>query len=65
MTSSAITLTIHAGPHDRRDCPVAMPWPDDRPLPAAVLLVDDAGRARHTQIGHAEDGFRPTLLDGV
>jgi hypothetical protein len=56
-TDSGATLTVKAGPHDRRDCPVSVLWPAGRSLPASVELLDDAtGRRISAQRGAAEGG---------
>jgi hypothetical protein len=57
MSESDLTIAIGAGPHDRRDCPVAVPWPAGRPLPAAPELIDAAtGRRLPAQRGAGEGG---------
>ncbi len=61
MSADDLTLTIHGGPHQRRDCPVASPWPLGLSLPdGPLLLVADDGARRPAQIGHAANGA-PTL----
>lgn len=57
MNASAPTLRLHAGPHQRRDCPVAHRWSSGHPLPDGPLwLASDDGVRRPVQVGQAEDG---------
>src|SRR5579859_1109426 len=57
MTDSSLTLTVSAGPHDRRDCPVSVTLPQNRAVPAAVELEDvSSGRRIPAQPGEAKGG---------
>src|SRR5205823_5419240 len=62
MSSLPTSITVHAGPHDRKNCPVTFTLPESLP-DEKLVLVSESGSVRRLQHrGNNDYAFMETSL---